>query len=382
MATLTQRIKICATALGVAMAFVSGTVAPSVANAQSKVSFDVGEMQSLRRAASLLDRGDFDRAAAAYRDLADAAGTSQNLRVVALEGEAFALAADLRAQVDAAQGDSRKLRLLKLDRRSLLAHLDRVKPQADTQILAYIRAAANEENALTVASFQGHPFEQSLLWIEENPDIAAEQPPIVAVVPKPPKPVVPEPNTSSRNAGTYVAGSNINVREGPGTNFAVMGQLKGGEKVKVDTDLIGPDNKRWYQLSGNRGYVRSSLLSLATQVPKPREPAPLPQTTDTTNDAPKRDKPAPAAAPKAAAGPTACSGPAIGSYRLLRVADIYYSPGGKHAARLNVGFVVNNATGISGGHLIFRKSDGGGKFSCRYLSFKGNAQNKVVIKLN
>lgn len=60
-------------------------------------------------------------------------------------------------------------------------------------------------------------------------------------------PVATYPNTKT-NEVQVVIGSSVNQRSGPGTAYAVMGQLKGGTRVRVNSESDG-----WTQISSNLG---------------------------------------------------------------------------------------------------------------------------------
>jgi len=81
----------------------------------------------------------------------------------------------------------------------------------------------------------------------------------------------PETPATPQTKTVYVntPGSVLNVRSGPGTNNAVMGTLKHGEKVNV-TDY----NNDWYKLtfSGKTGYISRPFTKDDDPVPTPATP--------------------------------------------------------------------------------------------------------------
>lgn len=92
----------------------------------------------------------------------------------------------------------------------------------------------------------------------------------------------------------YVTSNNINVRENPNTNSAIIGNLEFREDVRVRDTVEGgfvSGNNEWYEirLSGDTGYVHSSLLN------KNRPPAPVTavpaQPTNPPNIAPIQQQP-------------------------------------------------------------------------------------------
>lgn len=61
----------------------------------------------------------------------------------------------------------------------------------------------------------------------------------------------------------YVASRSANLREGPGTDYAVVGRLARGEAVQVVVEGDGPDDWTLVRLEGDgeQGYIASRLLS-------------------------------------------------------------------------------------------------------------------------
>jgi len=137
---------------------------------------------------------------------------------------------------------------------------------------------------------------------------AATKPPVTptaaataTAVPSP----TPVPATPTPAAPKITANQNVNVRGGPGANYAKIGELTAGQSFGI----VGKNNAGdWYQFSfnGQQGWVRQDFVTLngdagvvqiAQNIPAPpptARPAPPPQPT-----AP----PAPAAPPPPAAPP-------------------------------------------------------------------------------
>jgi uncharacterized protein YraI len=56
------------------------------------------------------------------------------------------------------------------------------------------------------------------------------------------------------------ARSRVNIRQGPGTGYAVAGQLASGEMLEVDGQTAGADGYQWWRLGEGR-WVRSDVVS-------------------------------------------------------------------------------------------------------------------------
>ena len=113
------------------------------------------------------------------------------------------------------------------------------------------------------------------------------------------------PATPTPAAPKLTATQNINVRGGPGTNYAKIGELTAGQSF----DIVGKNNAGdWYQFSfnGQQGWVRQDFVTLngdaggvqiAQNIPAPPPTAPPPP------PAPPTARPAPPA-PAAPPAPT------------------------------------------------------------------------------
>jgi hypothetical protein len=94
----------------------------------------------------------------------------------------------------------------------------------------------------------------------------------------------PVPPTPTPAAPKLTANQNINVRGGPGTNYARIGELAAGQSF----DIIGKNNGGdWYQFNfnGQRGWVRQDFVTvsgdaggvqIAQNIPAPPPTAPPP----------------------------------------------------------------------------------------------------------
>ena len=72
--------------------------------------------------------------------------------------------------------------------------------------------------------------------------------------------VVPAPESGKI---LFIGAKSVNVREGPGKDFAVVGRLARGEAVLVVADGEGPDGWSLIRIEGDgvEGYVASRLLT-------------------------------------------------------------------------------------------------------------------------
>ena len=114
----------------------------------------------------------------------------------------------------------------------------------------------------------------------------------------------PVPATPTPTAPKLTANQNVNVRGGPGANYAKIGELTAGQSF----DIIGKNNAGdWYQFSfnGQQGWVRQDFVTLigdagvvqiAQNIPAPpptARPAPPPQPTAPPAPPPPAAPPAP-----------------------------------------------------------------------------------------
>lgn len=80
------------------------------------------------------------------------------------------------------------------------------------------------------------------------------------------------------------AAGNVNRRTGPGTGFAVSGQLAFGESAPVDGQATGADGAVWYRLEGTGLWVSSTVVSTegpCAELPTVEAPAaPQPAATE------------------------------------------------------------------------------------------------------
>ncbi|MCO6452738.1 MAG: SH3 domain-containing protein [Caldilineales bacterium] len=117
----------------------------------------------------------------------------------------------------------------------------------------------------------------------------------------------PEPSTATPESGpAVIADSPINVRGGPGTGFAVVGSLTGGERAPI---LGRTNDSSWWQIEladGTEGWVLAEIVStsgntdgiaIAANIPTP--------------------PPAPTTAPRPTAAPTNPPAPAGPAFRLV-----------------------------------------------------------------
>ena len=86
-----------------------------------------------------------------------------------------------------------------------------------------------------------------------------------------------ESDVETTDVATAKATTDVRVRKGPGTNFDVAGQAKGGTEVTVSGVAAGSEGKKWYQVSfqdGSKsvnGYIREDFLEVLTRVEAPVE---------------------------------------------------------------------------------------------------------------
>lgn len=71
--------------------------------------------------------------------------------------------------------------------------------------------------------------------------------------------------TPAAKGPLVTAKNNVNLREGPGTNYAVVGSLKGGESLEV----VGRNSdSSWWQVSGDKGlaWVSAGVVAITGTV--------------------------------------------------------------------------------------------------------------------
>lgn len=156
-----------------------------------------------------------------------------------------------------------------------------------------------------------------------------------------PRPTQPPPPTSTPEiynppSYTYVVATEaINIRSGPGTNYAVVGGLRGGESIRS----LGAANSEWTKVEhqGNTAYVYSALVGRpGSQRFAPSQPAPQP--------IPQQPQPAPP--PQQSGCPNGCSSPPAGCNIKGNISfntgeKIYHVPGGRDYAAT----VINSSQG-------------------------------------
>jgi uncharacterized protein (TIGR02594 family) len=83
--------------------------------------------------------------------------------------------------------------------------------------------------------------------------------------------VAEEPQPPSGETAYRVDASTLNLRQGPGLNYAVIGSLKQGETV---TGLAVSGDNQWAQIRKTNGITGWSSLKYLTKVTPPSEPTP------------------------------------------------------------------------------------------------------------
>ncbi len=89
--------------------------------------------------------------------------------------------------------------------------------------------------------------------------------------------VAEETNVGTTDVATAKATTDVRVRKGPGTNFDVAGQAKGGTEVSVSGVAADSEGKNWYQVSfqdGSKnvtGFIREDFLEVLSRVEIPAE---------------------------------------------------------------------------------------------------------------
>lgn len=67
---------------------------------------------------------------------------------------------------------------------------------------------------------------------------------------------------SSHSSGT-ISSDSVNIRKGPASTDAAVGNVKRGAVVEITGEAIGADGQTWYQVSvnGKSGFIRSDLIA-------------------------------------------------------------------------------------------------------------------------
>lgn len=146
------------------------------------------------------------------------------------------------------------------------------------------------------------PTATTLIVAENNapatPTLPVPAPPIDSLPLLPPtntpvaETIAPAPNTPTPAGPQIIAATGVNIRSGPGTNYAVLGQLSAGQSLPV---VARNEAATWWQVplpDGSFGWVSASVVkdngpfkvpvAQAPPLPTPAEPptatpAPLPQ---------------------------------------------------------------------------------------------------------
>lgn len=115
--------------------------------------------------------------------------------------------------------------------------------------------------SLDDARYAGQPYTLTLAEGETplSPDAASANPSGNAEA-TPAGDTQSEVDTEADAACIVSAGSDINQRSGPGTNFDVSGTLAGGSSAVVDGQAAGADGFKWYRLSASV-WVRGDLVT-------------------------------------------------------------------------------------------------------------------------
>jgi hypothetical protein len=139
--------------------------------------------------------------------------------------------------------------------------------------------------------------------------------------PTPEVPPTATPTNTPETARAVINNPTVNIRSGPGTNYANIGQARNGERYDITGKNAAGD---WYQINfnGQTGWVTSQFVVVegdpaavqvaanipAAPVQPTRPPAPRPQPTPT-----QPPQPQPTAPPPAPAFPWTYTGSAIGA---------------------------------------------------------------------
>lgn len=100
--------------------------------------------------------------------------------------------------------------------------------------------------------------------------------PAVAPAPAPEPPAEPAPILVDRVEGDFVASTDMNVRDGPGTSFAPIATISRGDAIEVQGKVR---DVNWYQIrtqEGRTGYVASALVTKVARRATVPAPAPTP----------------------------------------------------------------------------------------------------------
>lgn len=82
---------------------------------------------------------------------------------------------------------------------------------------------------------------------------------------------------SSATSGT-VKSASVNIRKGPATTDAIVGNVKKNVSVTITGEAIGSDGKRWFQVSvvsggkDVKGFILAELIEETTEVPEEETP--------------------------------------------------------------------------------------------------------------
>lgn len=152
-------------------------------------------------------------------------------------------------------------------------------------LLAQLQQATLGEDAPT--SVLVPTFTNTPIGSRAKPSASAQQ--ALTAIPSPPtstplppaSTATPVPPTPTPRPSTVIIDSNINVRQGPGTNYAIIG----GASADQEFVLIGTDSaaRQWFQIdyNGQLGWVYAPLVTAinarAVKIVAPA-PAPLPAT--------------------------------------------------------------------------------------------------------
>ena len=108
------------------------------------------------------------------------------------------------------------------------------------------------------------------------PQPAPAPAPAVAPAPAPEPEPEPAPVLVDRVEGDFIARTDMNVRDGPGTNFAPIGTISRGSAIEVQGKVR---DVNWYQIrtrEGRTGYVAAGLVMKAARQAATPSPAPAP----------------------------------------------------------------------------------------------------------
>jgi hypothetical protein len=134
----------------------------------------------------------------------------------------------------------------------------------------------------TFTNTPAQPTAVPVAWTPVEPPTATPVPP----TPEPPTPVPPTPAPPTPERPTFtVVNATVNVRSGPGTNYAVVGQVRQGQQFEITGKNPAGD---WWQFTfnGQPAWIIGRLVStnaagsvqVAANIPAP-PPTPRPQPT-------------------------------------------------------------------------------------------------------